>query len=137
MRTLFHNEEAIRQREDAQRRVLKSGSVLDVSELPSMGFSHRSILWWATLGLIAIESTVFALTIVTYLYLRSQAPIWPLSEPAPELRWGTLNTIVLLVSLWPNQWVKKRAERLDRRGVQIGLVLCMAFSLLFLGVRVL
>jgi cytochrome c oxidase subunit III len=128
---------AMQQRAQAQARVRSVGPRLDVSELPSFGFSHRSILWWATQGLIAIESTVFALAIVAYFYLRSQSERWPPLELPPELLWGTLNTVVLLVSMLPNHWAKQRAEALDRRGVRIGLVMCMLFSLIFLAVRVL
>jgi cytochrome c oxidase subunit 3 len=137
VRTLFSNESAIRQRTEAQQRVRQTGAALDVAELPSFGFGHRSMLWWATQGLIAIESTVFALAIVTYFYLRSQARLWPPTEMPPALQWGTLNTLILLASLLPNRWVKRRAEQLDRRAVRIGLVLCLAFSLAFLGVRTL
>lgn len=133
----FHNAPALHQREEAQRRLRVEGDELDVADLPSFGFSHRSILWWATLGLIAIEGTVFALCVVAYLYLRTHADVWPLTEPPPDLHWGTLNTVILLASLWPNQWLKRRAERLDRGAVKIGLVACMAFSLAFLAVRAL
>jgi cytochrome c oxidase subunit III len=131
------NTAAMQRRAHAQQRLRSQGPVLDVSQLPSFGFSHRSILWWATQGLIAIESTVFALAIVAYFYLRSQSERWPPLELPPELLWGTVNTVVLLASTLPNHWVKQRAEALDRRGVRIGLSVCMLFSLLFLAVRVL
>ena len=71
-------------------------------------------MWWGTAGLMAIESTVFALAIVMYFYLRSHAERWPMSTPPPELLWGTLNTAILLVSAWPNHLAKRAAERLDR-----------------------
>jgi heme/copper-type cytochrome/quinol oxidase subunit 3 len=133
----LQNEPALRQRRAAQQRVRNDGAELDVSALPSFGFGHRSVLWWATVGLMAIESTVFALAIVAYFYLRSQSTLWPPTEAPPLWRWGTLNTLVLLVSLLPNWWTKQRAETLDRRGVRIGLVLCMLSSLVFLAVRAL
>jgi cytochrome c oxidase subunit 3 len=111
------------------------GNGLHVESLPSFGFGNRSILWWATWGLIAIESTVFALAAVSYFYLRSQSLQWPPTEPPPSLLWGTVNTLVLLVSIVPNAWTKQRAEKLDRRGVQIGMTACMLFSIAFLVVR--
>jgi heme/copper-type cytochrome/quinol oxidase subunit 3 len=129
------NKPALQRRRTAQERVRHDGAELDVSALPSFGFSHRSILWWATLGLMAIESTVFALAIVAYFYLRSQSALWPPTEAPPLWRWGTLNTLVLLVSTLPNWWTKQRAEALDRRGVRIGLTVCMLFSIAFLIVR--
>jgi heme/copper-type cytochrome/quinol oxidase subunit 3 len=137
MKIAFGNAPAMRRRAEAQERVLRTGAALDVSELPSFGFGHRSILWWATQGLIAIESTVFALALIAYFYLRTQSDLWPPFEAPPALTWGTLNTLVLLASLVPNYWVKHRAEELDRRGVRIGMSICMLFSLVFLGVRAL
>ena len=64
---------ALRRREASSRALRREGAALDVAALPSFGFSHRSLMWWGTLGLIAIESTVFALAIVSYFYLRTQA----------------------------------------------------------------
>jgi cytochrome c oxidase subunit 3 len=110
-------------------------AVIDGAALPTYGFGHRNLMWWGTLGLIAIESTVFALAIGTYLYLRSHVSRWPPNGLPPELLWGTLNTAVLLLSAWPNHWLKKAAEAQDLRRVRIGLVLCLLFSLVFLAVR--
>ena len=47
---------------------LPAGSrrVLDVSGLPTYAFGNRSVMWWGTLGMILIESTVFAIAMVTY-----------------------------------------------------------------------
>src|SRR3954466_2176892 len=84
---------------------------LDVAELPSFGFSHRALTWWGTLGMIAIEGTVFVIAIVAYFYLRSHSSQWPPSSLPPDLIWGTLNTGILLVSLIPNQWLKSAAEK--------------------------
>ena len=109
----------MRRREDSFERLRQEGAALDVSALPSFGFSHRSLMWWGTVGLMAIESTAFGLAVFAYFYLRSHANRWPMSSPPPELLWGTLNTVVLVVSMWPNHLAKRAAERLDRRGVQI------------------
>lgn len=53
----------------------------------------------------------------------------------PALRWGSLNTIVLLVSLWPNQLAKKAAERQDRQRARTWLSICVALSIVFLVIR--
>jgi heme/copper-type cytochrome/quinol oxidase subunit 3 len=111
------------------------GAPVDVRALPSFAFRHGSLMWWGTFGLIAIESTVFALAIVAYFYLRNNATEWPLSTPPPDVLWGTVNTAILLVSMWPNHLAKRAAERLDRHGVQLWLSVCLVFALLFLGVR--
>jgi heme/copper-type cytochrome/quinol oxidase subunit 3 len=114
---------------------LATNGVLDVRALPSFGFSHRSIMWWGTAGLMAIESTVFALAVMAYFYLRSLANRWPMSTPPPELLWGTFNTVLFIVSAWPNQLAKRAGERLDRAAVQLWLTVMLALSLLILVVR--
>jgi heme/copper-type cytochrome/quinol oxidase subunit 3 len=113
------------------------GAALDVSQLPSFGFSHRSLMWWGTLGLMAIEGTVFALAIGVYFYLRSFATRWPMEDQPPGLTWGTLNTVLLLGSLWPAHYAKRAAEALDLRRVRIGLALTSAAEVAVLGIRVL
>ena len=113
------------------------GAALDVSHLPSFGFSHRSLMWWGTLGLMAIEGTVFALAVGTYFYLRSFASRWPMEDMPPALLWGTVNTLLLLASLWPAHAAKRAAEALDLKGVRFWLVLTSLFELAVLGVRVL
>jgi heme/copper-type cytochrome/quinol oxidase subunit 3 len=110
--------------------------VLDVSELPHEAFGHRSTLWWATMGLIAIEGTMFALLMTNYLYLKGRNPNWPPSVPPPDLLWGTVNLIVLLVSAIPNEIAKKSAEKFDLRKVRLWLVVCMLFAAAFNIIRI-
>jgi cytochrome c oxidase subunit I+III len=112
-----------------------AASTLDVRALPSFGFSHRSLMWWATAGLMVIEGTVFAMAVAIYFYLRGVNAAWPLNAPPPALLWGTLNTVVLLLSLWPNQLAKRAAERGDRPGACLWLTVCLAFALVFLVLR--
>jgi heme/copper-type cytochrome/quinol oxidase subunit 3 len=92
-------------------------------------------MWWGTLGMMAIEGTVFALAVVMYFYLRSHSTTWPMSARPPALHWGTLNLVVLLISGWPNHWTKRAAERLDLRTVRIGLVVCSLFGLALVAIR--
>jgi heme/copper-type cytochrome/quinol oxidase subunit 3 len=109
--------------------------VLDVRELPTYGFGHRSLMWWSTMGLMLIEGTVFAIGVMMYFYLRSVAPAWPMAARRPDLLWGTLNTIVLIASLVPNQFAKRAAEREDRRRARIWLVVCLVGAVVFLVIR--
>ena len=127
---------APQQNRDAGKDALRRGAALDVGHMPTFAFGMRSPMWWGTMGLVAIESTVFALTIMAYFYLRSHASVWPMSRFPPDLLWGTANTAILLASMWPNQMAKKAAERLDLAGVRLWMVVCMLFSLAFLAVRV-
>jgi cytochrome c oxidase subunit III len=110
---------------------------IDVSDLRSYAFSHHSILWWGTLGMIAIEGTVFALAIATYFYFRSHSDAWPMTAPPPDLLWGTLNTAILLASLVPNHLAKKAGEHQQLQGVRIWLTVGLVFGAAFLAVRVL
>jgi cytochrome c oxidase subunit I+III len=108
---------------------------LSVKGLPTYAYGHHSLMWWGTFGMILIESTVFALAIVTYFYLRDRSYEWPPHGTPPSLFFGTLNTIILLASAIPNQFTKKKAEAEDVRGVRIGMVICLAFAAAFLVVR--
>jgi cytochrome c oxidase subunit III len=110
---------------------------LDVSQLPPGAFGHRSLMWWGTMGMILIESTAFGLAIVSYFYFRTRSLTWPPSNVGPpDLRWGTLNTIVLLASAVPNELAKKAAERIDLRATRIWLLVCVLFGVAFNTVRV-
>jgi heme/copper-type cytochrome/quinol oxidase subunit 3 len=110
---------------------------LDVSRLAPGAYGSRSILWWGTMGIILIEGTAFALVIGSYFYLRLRNDTWPPNVPPPDLRWGVVNTILLLVSAVPNELAKKAAERIDLGAVRLWLVVCLVFGLAFNGVRVL
>jgi cytochrome c oxidase subunit 3 len=110
--------------------------IVDASALPSHAFGHRSMMWWGVMGMIAIEGTVFALAIAVYLYVRKDFTEWPPVARPPELFWGTLNTLILVLSMVPNQWAKRAAERYDSRKVKWALVICLIFSAAFLAVRV-
>lgn len=111
-------------------------NALDVSTLPSFGFSHRSPVWWATLGLIAVEATAFALAIASYFFLRSHSDVWPLNGPPPDLLWGTLNTLVMLFSALPNHLAKQASERLEVEGARLWLTVCTLMALAFLVLRI-
>jgi len=111
------------------------GAALDVGELPTVVFGHRSLMWWGTLGMMAIEGTVFGLAIMAYFYLRSHQDTWPISSRPPDLLWGTLNTGVMLASFLPAHLAKKAAERLDLRGVRVWLLASVVFGVVFAVVR--
>jgi cytochrome c oxidase subunit III len=113
-----------------------SRAALDVAHLPRYAFGHRSVVWWATMGMIAIEGTMFALVIVAYLYLKGRAPHWPPGVEPPALLWGTLNTAVLLISLIPNQLAKTAAEHLELYKVRLWMLVAIAFAVLFNVIRI-
>jgi heme/copper-type cytochrome/quinol oxidase subunit 3 len=110
--------------------------VIDVRELPSYAFGHRSLMWWATVGMIAIEATLFAFAAFTFFYVRTRLDVWPPAASAPDLLWGTLNLVLMLASLVPNQATKKRAERGDLPGLRASMGIGLCFAAAFLVVRV-
>jgi cytochrome c oxidase subunit III len=113
-----------------------SRTVLDVSDLPNEAFGHRSALWWGTMGLIAIEGTMFALLITNYLYLKGRNYNWPPGVEPPDLLWGTVNTIVLIASAIPNELTKRAAKKYDLGKVQLWIVVCLIFGVAFNLIRI-
>jgi cytochrome c oxidase subunit III len=101
---------------------------LDVSGLPNVVFGHRSLIWWGTLGFMAIEATVFAIIVCAYFYLRTRVTDWPPGVMPPALTFGIANTAIFLASVIPNAWLKKSAEKGDLRRVRIGLLIVTAIG---------
>jgi cytochrome c oxidase subunit III len=112
----------------------RRGDALDVANLPSYGFSHRSLMWWGNAGMMAIEGSAFAFMIVIYFYLRSLTPTWPVSAP-PDLLWGTINLAIILVSALPNYYAQRAAVGRDTRAVRIGLIASCILQAALCGVR--
>jgi heme/copper-type cytochrome/quinol oxidase subunit 3 len=111
------------------------GNALDVADLPSYGFGHRSLMWWGTAGMIAIEGTAFAFMIIVYFYLRSLAQTWPAGGAAPDLLWGTLNLVVILASAIPNVYADRAAIDHNLRKVRLGLVAVSLFGVSLCAIR--
>jgi cytochrome c oxidase subunit III len=106
---------------------------LDVSPLPRHSFGSRDLLWWGNWGFMAIEGTMFAMLVATLFYLRSLGGDWP---PAPwrppDLFWGTLNTAVMLASVWPVVLARRAAERFDVGRMRLWMVVADLFGVAFL-----
>ena len=110
---------------------------LDVSTLPPGAFGSRSLMWWGTLGIVLIEGTAFALAIGGYFFFVTRYPHWPpAGVRAPDLMWGTINTVVLLASMIPNELAKRAGEHVNLAGVRLWLVVCLLFGVGFNAVRV-
>ena len=117
---------------------MRSPLALDVSHLPTSAFGARTPVWWAVWGLIVIESTMFAILVASYLYLRLDADTWPpVGTPRPGLTAATLNVGVLVLSLAPMAWVQRAAYRHARVSVLAGLALSALLGLVAIAVRVL
>ena len=107
---------------------MNARATLDVSRLPTYAHHHRSLMWWGTAGMIVIEGTLFAIGLVAYFYLRGIAQSWPLSAPPPELLWGTVNTVLLLLSGIPNHLAAKAGVHEDLRAVRLWMVVCVVVA---------
>jgi len=115
--------------------VTPAAAALDVGMLPTYAFGHRSVMWWATMCMIAIEGMAFALAITSTLYLKGRVPHWPVGAPVPGLWWGSVNVAILVASVWPNLKARKAAERFDLQGVRLWMAVALVFALAFNIVR--
>jgi cytochrome c oxidase subunit I+III len=113
-----------------------SRPVIDVARLPPYAFGQRSLIWWGTIGLIAIEGAMFAMLIAAYFYLKGRAPHWPPGQFPPALVWGTVNTVLLLISAVPNQLTKVAAEKRDLGRSRLWLATALVVALAFNIVRI-
>jgi cytochrome c oxidase subunit 3 len=111
---------------------------IDVSHLPTGAFDTRSPLWWGNLWLLAIESTMFAILVASYFYIRMNYHEWPpprvnqepvLYHTAPDLGIATANMVLLLLSCIPVIWMDRAARRKNQSSVQIGLLIFFAVGI--------
>ena len=114
---------------------VRRGDALDVAELPSYGFGHRSLMWWGNAGMIAIEGVAFGFMIVIYFYLRSIARTWPDDGNIPDLLWGTVNLGLIILSALPNWYAGKAALNRDAVKVRWGLIVLSLFGAGLVAVR--
>jgi heme/copper-type cytochrome/quinol oxidase subunit 3 len=107
----------------------------DLSHLDTHGYSHRSLTWWGMMGLIAVEGTVFVLAATAYLYLSNHSQLWPPHQIPPSPFWGTLFTIVVLVSFVPNMWANKAASKEHLKQTQFSLIVMNVFGFALVAIR--
>ena len=113
---------------------MRRREAVDVSELPTYGFGHRSPIWWGTLGFVTLEGMGFALAAGAYFYLAWLNPQWPIGRP-PDLVVSTALLILLGLSLVPNIWLDAAAREENIAKVRIGLVAASVIGLAAIGLR--
>jgi heme/copper-type cytochrome/quinol oxidase subunit 3 len=114
----------------------RSGAVLDVSGLPTLGFGLRAPLAWANVGLVLIEGSMFALLLASYLYYAGTVGDWPpIGVVTPGVWLATLGVVLLVVSCLPTHWASKAAHANDTRGVRRNLAANLALSVAFIVIR--
>jgi heme/copper-type cytochrome/quinol oxidase subunit 3 len=122
---------------------MSTRSFIDVSELPHHGFDTLDTIWWGNNLLLAIETSMFAILIATYFYLRQNFTLWPPPlaqltaslKPLPDLGFGSANTILLALSCIPMIWVDIAARRDRQSAAQRGLILCLLCGMAAITLR--
>lgn len=122
---------------------MSTRTVIDVSELPSHEFDTYDPVWWGNNGLLAIETSMFAILIATYFYLRQNFALWPPPmaqltaplRPLPELGYATANTILLVLSCIPMIFTDRSARRGEVHRTQAGLTICLVLGVAAIVLR--
>jgi heme/copper-type cytochrome/quinol oxidase subunit 3 len=110
---------------------------VDVSRLPTAVIDSRSLVWLGTLVMTAIETTVFAVAVAAYFYLRMRATEWPPGRIGPPaLTVPTINLLILLVSMLPAIVLDRASRQKNARVIRIALAANLGFGLVFLVLRV-
>ena len=122
---------------------MSTRAVIDVSDLPHHEFDTYDPVWWGNNLLLTIETSMFAILIATYFYLRQNFQLWPppmaqltaTLRPLPELGYGTANTILLLLGCIPMVLSDLAARRGNRETAKIGLIICAIVGFVALVLR--
>lgn len=124
---------------------MKPRAVIDVSGLPASAMDHRSPIWWGNTLLLVIETTMFAIMVATYFYVRVvDFDQWPppsvnrlpvVYHSLPRLAIPTINLAVLLLSVVPMIWVDRACLARNVRAVRVGLSLCVLLGIATIVLR--
>lgn len=106
-------------------------SLGDLTDLPTVTFGHRSLMWWGTLGFMVIEGWTLALIVMMYFYVRQNFLNWPpMRTPKPEVwPYPTINLAVILISIVPTYLADRASRRLDLGGVKLWLLVSALIAL--------
>ena len=103
--------------------------ILDVSHLPTVAFGNRDLMWWGTVGFMAIEGFTLVLAVVAWLYLRQNFDAWPPEGMLlPERVVPSLHVAWMLLSLPVVSRLDKAAHAFDLPRVRFWLTVCVVFS---------
>jgi heme/copper-type cytochrome/quinol oxidase subunit 3 len=115
---------------------LQPSFIEDVSELPTHAFSYRSLTWWGIIGFMVIEGAFFGLAFAAYFFLMGHEQGWPPEgRQAPNLLWGALFLIIILLSEIPNTMIKKAARERDVPAIRALMPVMIAIGAVLLIVR--
>jgi heme/copper-type cytochrome/quinol oxidase subunit 3 len=108
----------------------------DLRDLPTHKFGTSSLTWWGIMGFMIIEGAAFGLVFAAYFFLMGQEQGWPPEgvQP-PDVVAGTLFTIVMLLSEYPNSLIKKAALAEDVERVRKLMPIPVAIGVVLLVIR--
>jgi cytochrome c oxidase subunit 3 len=121
-------------------------ATVDVTELPTVVFGQRGLLWWGTVGFAVAEGMTMLLSVASYFYLRRNfASFPPEGSPLPDWIAPTIGAAIFVLSCIPAYFLKKTATSMDRRRTTlwlvvlslVAIVLCVARAFDFIALRVL
>jgi heme/copper-type cytochrome/quinol oxidase subunit 3 len=108
----------------------------DLSHVPTHKFGPSSVTWWGVIGFMVIEGVAFALTFAAYFFLMGHEQGWPPEgRKPPDLLWGTLFTIVILLSEFANTRIKKAALAHDVLTVRKLMPIIVGVGVVLLVIR--
>lgn len=97
---------------------------LDVSRLPPIAFAHRDPMWWAVMGVVAIEATMIALLLVAYVYVSDRTTPFPPAHMDDVIAYLAAGDALLwALSGIPQHMASRAAIRADVRGMRRNLVI--------------
>ncbi|HLG97405.1 MAG TPA: cytochrome c oxidase subunit 3 [Bryobacteraceae bacterium] len=115
---------------------MSEARTLNVADLPAFEISNKSPLWLGQTLLCVIEGTMFSILLAMYFYYRLGFSVWPPpGVQLPHTLIPTLAWIPLALSVLGSYWASEGAKRDDRKWMLIGLLVNLAFALVFLGMR--
>jgi cytochrome c oxidase subunit 3 len=109
---------------------------IDASRLPAHAFGVRNPVWWGVLWLVAIEATAMALLLVSAIYLRGDADVWPPSTVgASAFHLGLFEAALLAVSALPMALSVRAARRERLRPARAWLIVATVLGVALLVAR--
>jgi heme/copper-type cytochrome/quinol oxidase subunit 3 len=87
------------------------------------------------MGFMALEGMGFAIAIGAYLYLYAVNTDWPIGSAPPDLWPGSVETLVYLLSIIPNEMTNRAALRQDLAKVRMGLTVMSLIGIVLLVLR--
>jgi cytochrome c oxidase subunit I+III len=75
--------------------------------------------------------------IAAYIFLKWREPDWPPGFAPPDLRWGTITTLIVLASAIPNELTRRAAEKLDLQRARLWIWISVLFAAAFCVTRAL